>query len=231
VKGDNKPLDGKERLWAKIWDLSIETNCPWFVLSTYWGWVFGVFSKGRSRAWISSVIKYSDDDPTVLECLVYWICSSMRLPGGFEIPEVPEYVECVAMPLSMPTPDNASRLSSVDPSQSWSGDSEEMECDSYDGSRSDDTPVQTAFRIRPYPLLPRLEYVDKVQRWFADQVDVALLDMPPSDWRELSPAGSDVSDSSTSSISTVKDYRDHEVWEGGWLTGNPEEAQAGIYVH
>jgi hypothetical protein len=111
----------------------------------------------------------------------------------------------------------------------------ELDCDSYDGSRSDATPIPTAVRPHPHPLScePGHEpgYIDRVHRWFAGQVDVTALIISRQASGESSSSESDGWDSETSSTCTIKDHLDSKVWEGGWLTGNPEEAQAHIYVH
>ena len=31
----------------KVYDVCVARDCPWFVLTNYFGWVFGVFSKGK----------------------------------------------------------------------------------------------------------------------------------------------------------------------------------------
>lgn len=43
-----KPLKNPYRLWAKIYDVCSHNQSHWFVLTTYWGWVFGAFSQGKA---------------------------------------------------------------------------------------------------------------------------------------------------------------------------------------
>ncbi|KDQ60847.1 hypothetical protein JAAARDRAFT_55585 [Jaapia argillacea MUCL 33604] len=80
--------DSEHRIWAKLSDLCLSKHCPWFVLSTCWGWVFGAFSNGWTRAFVSPIISFDSEEPTVLSCLVYWFASSTGLPGTWKIPKV-----------------------------------------------------------------------------------------------------------------------------------------------
>jgi len=83
-------LKDDERIWGKLYDICVSRNCPYFVVTNYYGWVFGVFSKGWSTAFVGKVQKYDDREPTVLEHLLYWLSSSMNEPGTYRRPEVPE---------------------------------------------------------------------------------------------------------------------------------------------
>ncbi|KZT26223.1 hypothetical protein NEOLEDRAFT_1063653 [Neolentinus lepideus HHB14362 ss-1] len=78
----------EQRLWARIWDTCFNKQCPWFVLSNAGCWVFGTFTKGWRRAFVSPIIDIRSKKPTVLECLVYWLASAVGVPGGWVIPEV-----------------------------------------------------------------------------------------------------------------------------------------------
>lgn len=83
-----RPTTPHERLWYKVWDCCITRSCPWFVVSTYTHWVFGVFSNGWTAAFVSPVYSHDSHDPSVLQLLLFWLCSSMGLPGGWVVPEV-----------------------------------------------------------------------------------------------------------------------------------------------
>lgn len=43
---------------------------------------------GWTRAWITNIIAFNDLRPTVIETLIFWLASSLGIPGGFTIPEV-----------------------------------------------------------------------------------------------------------------------------------------------
>ncbi|KAI9446481.1 hypothetical protein H4582DRAFT_1906054 [Lactarius indigo] len=79
-----------ERIWGKLYDICVSRNSPYFAVTNYYGWVFGVFSKGWSTAFVGKVQKYADVTPTILEHLLYWLSSSMDEPGTYRRPEVPE---------------------------------------------------------------------------------------------------------------------------------------------
>ncbi|KAH7889719.1 hypothetical protein F5I97DRAFT_1846643 [Phlebopus sp. FC_14] len=75
-------------LWDKVWDSCVSGNSPWFIVSTYTDWVFGVFSAGWTASFVSPVFHYDSHGPTVLEVLLFWLVSAMNLPGGWVVPEV-----------------------------------------------------------------------------------------------------------------------------------------------
>ncbi|KAI0646957.1 hypothetical protein C8Q79DRAFT_1009114 [Trametes meyenii] len=87
-----KPLKSTERLWGKIWDVCAQKRSHWFVLTTYWGWVFGAFSPGRSRAFTSEIIPFDLKGPTVIQCLFFWftcaIAGLVHPHGAWAVPEV-----------------------------------------------------------------------------------------------------------------------------------------------
>ncbi|KAG8918926.1 hypothetical protein FRC01_001578 [Tulasnella sp. 417] len=76
----------EENAWAQIYDYCHGQGRHYFVLTTYEYWVFGVFSLNFTSAQVSDIIPYSHTEPTVLECITYWVQSSMFVPGCFEIP-------------------------------------------------------------------------------------------------------------------------------------------------
>lgn len=83
-----RPTTPHERLWYKLWDCCITRSCPWFVVSTYTHWVFGVFSSGWTAAVVSPAYSHDSHEPSVLQLLLFWLCSAMGLPGGWVVPEV-----------------------------------------------------------------------------------------------------------------------------------------------
>jgi len=81
-------LRGMEWLWSKVWDTCICRNCPWFIVTTYTHWVFGVFSAGWTASFVSPLYAFDSCTPTILEVLVFWLISAMGNPGGFAVPEI-----------------------------------------------------------------------------------------------------------------------------------------------
>ncbi|KAJ3817340.1 hypothetical protein F5880DRAFT_1626345 [Lentinula raphanica] len=73
-----------------LWDLCVRKNTPWFVLTSYNHWTFGMFSKGWTSAFVSGVYEYNHHHPTITECLTYWIASAMRLATTLRCPKVCE---------------------------------------------------------------------------------------------------------------------------------------------
>ncbi|KAI0831205.1 hypothetical protein BC628DRAFT_1311948 [Trametes gibbosa] len=85
-------MQSHDRLWGKIWDLCAQKHSHWFVLTTYWGWVFGAFSAGRTRAFTSHVIPFDTKEPTIVQYLFFWLSSAVasHVHGVWSIPEVSE---------------------------------------------------------------------------------------------------------------------------------------------
>ncbi|KAJ7275365.1 hypothetical protein B0H12DRAFT_1199468 [Mycena haematopus] len=112
------PLESKERLWGKIWDTCVSRNTPWFVLTSYNHWVFGAFSGGWTAAFVSPVYAFNAVCPSVMEWLMFWVASAMRLKGCQGIPKVceepaynPSEIPCTVYDvLSMGDPDSALAL-------------------------------------------------------------------------------------------------------------------------
>ncbi|KIK59898.1 hypothetical protein GYMLUDRAFT_44383 [Collybiopsis luxurians FD-317 M1] len=84
------PLNSTHRIWAKIFDMCVAKNTPWFVLTSYTHWTFGMFSTGWTAAFISGVYEYSASSPTIAECLTFWIASAMRIARVLQYPKVCE---------------------------------------------------------------------------------------------------------------------------------------------
>ncbi|KAF9227950.1 hypothetical protein BS17DRAFT_806237 [Gyrodon lividus] len=84
---DGTLFRGQEWLWSKVWDSCVSRNCPWFIVSTYTNWVFGVFSTGWTASFVSPVFAFDCHVPTILELLLFWLISAMGFPGGWVVPE------------------------------------------------------------------------------------------------------------------------------------------------
>ncbi|KAG8914549.1 hypothetical protein FRC01_004011 [Tulasnella sp. 417] len=83
---EKEKFSEEEKVWAQLYDYCHGQGHHYFILTTYDHWVFGVFSLNFTSAQVSDVIPYSHTEPTVLECITYWVQSSMFVPGCFEIP-------------------------------------------------------------------------------------------------------------------------------------------------
>ncbi|KAF8522826.1 hypothetical protein JB92DRAFT_3094165 [Gautieria morchelliformis] len=87
VDTENPPrYDRAEKIWAKLWDDCSLKKCPYFVLTVYDYWIFGVFVKGWTTAVVSDAIKRTDEKPSVLQWLVFWLASSMKIEGSWQPP-------------------------------------------------------------------------------------------------------------------------------------------------
>ncbi|EMD38512.1 hypothetical protein CERSUDRAFT_49297, partial [Gelatoporia subvermispora B] len=79
-----------ERLWAKIWDVSFQQKSRFFIVTTYWGWVWGAFSRAWTNGFVTRHCDFRESSPTILESSLYWLASAMELEGSWQVPEVSE---------------------------------------------------------------------------------------------------------------------------------------------
>lgn len=127
-EGTTRPLRGKERLWGKLWDTCVHNQTPFFILTSYQQWTFGMFSRGWTTAFVSPVIDAQSRSPTVMHALLYWLGSALRAPGGFVQPvEVAEPVHNIfSDDESEPSIAKPKKELEIAPSLSgWSGTSDE----------------------------------------------------------------------------------------------------------
>ncbi|KAG8943414.1 hypothetical protein FRC04_002879 [Tulasnella sp. 424] len=80
-----------QRVLAQVYDYCREQKHQFFIITTYEYWMFGVFSQDYTLAAVTEPLPYDHKGPTILQCITYWLQSSLFLPGSFEIPE--QYVE------------------------------------------------------------------------------------------------------------------------------------------
>ncbi|KDQ09266.1 hypothetical protein BOTBODRAFT_37184 [Botryobasidium botryosum FD-172 SS1] len=90
---NDEGLDKYQKLWCQIFDYVVAQGTHYFILSTYQGWVFGCFSEMYTAAWVTPPKRHDTRGPTIIQCLLYWIQSSMSAEGGFVIPEAPADAE------------------------------------------------------------------------------------------------------------------------------------------
>ncbi|KAJ3517155.1 hypothetical protein NLJ89_g690 [Agrocybe chaxingu] len=90
-------LASKHRLWAKIWDICQLNRASYFVLTSYTHWIFGTFSPGMRVGFISPIYLYNTaaPNPTLLETFIYWLCTSLSIPGTFTRPQVDEPISAM----------------------------------------------------------------------------------------------------------------------------------------
>ncbi|OJA18714.1 hypothetical protein AZE42_01261 [Rhizopogon vesiculosus] len=128
-EGNMRTLRGKERLWGNLWDTCVHKQTPFFVLTSYRQWVFGMFSRGWTTAFVSPVMDAQSRSPTVMHALLYWLGSALHAPGGFVQPvEVAEPVQNIlsdyGSALLMTAPEKELEIASS--LSSWSGKSDEL---------------------------------------------------------------------------------------------------------
>ncbi|KAF5365751.1 hypothetical protein D9758_003303 [Tetrapyrgos nigripes] len=157
-------LRSEERAWAKLWDICVTKKTPWFVLTSYNQWVFGMFTQGWTAAFVTKVYEYNSFEPTIVELLTFWIASAMGI-STFQCPKVPEPVH---LPPAFVTPlGNVAHFEAPAISESnWDGKS--MDAASSAGVFRSVSPVlsEDGLDERPIPVerLRNLD-MDMVQSW------------------------------------------------------------------
>lgn len=234
VDGSIPEYRSKHRLWSKIWDCCRTKDCHWFVLTNYSGWVFGAFSRGWTTAYVTHVFDYDESSPTILQCLMYWLGSSLGYRRGWKIPEGIEPIVDVDLPTSNQM--KPSYLEVTPSLSSWDANSEVVLENSLSVAGDDEI---ARLRLSPtgvkhlplpsvpdsLPMIPGLR--ESVLRWNRDVLkrDAAL---PSTYWtsRHNTPSvGAPTEYSENTDASTVKDFteRNDVVTTGAFLTSNPVE--------
>ncbi|KAF7363420.1 Microtubule associated protein [Mycena sanguinolenta] len=178
------PLESKERLWGKIWDTCVSRNTPWFVLTSYNHWVFGAFSEAWTVAFVTPTFAYDAVCPSVMEWLMFWVASAMRLKGCRGIPKVPEPV--ALGPVSIPPDNNADFATPANSESNWDGKSQDAPTSARARSMS---PVFSDGGLPGQADQPRHEIV---QEWMQNKVDSNWAQGPDIPSRAPSPARSDL---------------------------------------
>ncbi|KAF8512842.1 hypothetical protein BU17DRAFT_95878 [Hysterangium stoloniferum] len=75
-----------EKVWARLWDDCASKSCQFFAVTNYDCWVFGVFVNGTTRAICSPIVNAVDKESTVLQWVLFWMGSSMKLPHTWTPP-------------------------------------------------------------------------------------------------------------------------------------------------
>ncbi|KAH7883610.1 hypothetical protein F5I97DRAFT_1548033 [Phlebopus sp. FC_14] len=120
----HRRLRRKERLWAKLWEECRRKKCYYFIVTSYRQWIFGVFSGGRTNAFVSPPLDAGSREPTVLQAMLYWLASALGLGDGFQPPEVSESVNFMLGQFCVPSSDLGHVASAQNSSSSWEGKSE-----------------------------------------------------------------------------------------------------------
>ncbi|KAJ7582994.1 hypothetical protein C8J56DRAFT_791555 [Mycena floridula] len=69
----SEPFTSKARLWGKIWDTCVTSQCYYFVLTSYNKWAFGKFSEGYKDAYVTEAFDFNMQGPSIAELLLAWL--------------------------------------------------------------------------------------------------------------------------------------------------------------
>ncbi|KAA1471198.1 hypothetical protein DENSPDRAFT_837132 [Dentipellis sp. KUC8613] len=204
-------LHGKERLWAKVFDLCRANNCRYFIVSNYSGWVIGAFTKAWSRAFQSRIYFFDETKPSVLECLTYWLTSSIGIAGGFAIPTAPEPYISVQPPQVVQDLDDMTEHASE---STWAGKSDEAPSSAgvYGGAVSTDGLPPPWAPIYRKPSIAQMQQKD----FFIHDWNNSVPSNEP--FAVQSNAGGSMTLSHWSSDTTVQKASTVHAYGGSWLT-------------
>ncbi|PVF98692.1 hypothetical protein CPB86DRAFT_344398 [Serendipita vermifera] len=133
-----RQFTGKERLWAKVYDVCTRQNCRWFLVTTYDKWCIGVFSKAYQAAFVSLEVPTqkpwlfpSACPPTTpMQAIFFWLASCMGVKGTYVPDLVMESVH-QPQPITSPTRRSVEAKRGRDPIVFQASDSEEEEDDDF----------------------------------------------------------------------------------------------------
>lgn len=58
--------------WSRSWGATKRLGCQYYVLTDWQRWAFGVFDDKREHGWVSPVVDYAAEGPSVMQTLFYW---------------------------------------------------------------------------------------------------------------------------------------------------------------
>ncbi|KAI0341686.1 hypothetical protein BDW22DRAFT_259794 [Trametopsis cervina] len=218
----------KERMWAKVWDFCARRGCNYFVVTTYWGWAFGNFSRGKTRGFITSVRPHDTISPTILEALTFWFGSAMDISGGWMIPEVAEPVFDVnlGVPDLMLPPETYVRFDSPAPSESiWHADSQANDDSMSIAERQEVLQIVTSpTGVEDAPIPPPTfqnafhDLTENVLNWQLTGTSYHVHGLPPSAFQVPSEISSAITVSSAASTCNEERHTN-----GDWLSQRPSD--------
>jgi hypothetical protein len=71
--------------WSRTWGACKRLQTKYWVLTDWQRWAFGCFNDDGTHAWVSPIMHYNDQGPTILETLFYWAESSKRDVNSFNL--------------------------------------------------------------------------------------------------------------------------------------------------
>ncbi|KAF8581474.1 hypothetical protein K439DRAFT_1662270 [Ramaria rubella] len=108
-----------DRMWAYLYDLCFDFDCPFFVVTSYDQWIFGVFSKHYTNAWFTPTLHFDNKPISIIEIFTFWIHASFGKPNTLNPPSV--YLE------KKLTPENLEKEQQAHAKRFREDDEEELE--------------------------------------------------------------------------------------------------------
>lgn len=223
---DNGPLRAKERLWAKLWDISVRRQSAYFIVTSYQQWVFGVFSRGYTNAFVSPPVDAQSRNPTVLQAILYWLASALAVEDGYAAPHVPEPVGYVMGNIVVPPSDTGDdQVTIPDSLSSWTNKSEEpgssacaAEVIPFVPSEKGNPADASISYVPPRDLIATRCMVERWRQTLPGYHNMRDVEASPSSYHE-SPSRStdDLSDESAWTVSS-DDHTEVGETKGHWLT-------------
>jgi hypothetical protein len=58
--------------WSRTWGATKRLACTHWVLTDWKRWVFGTFNESRTHGFVSPIIPFDAQNPSILQALLYW---------------------------------------------------------------------------------------------------------------------------------------------------------------
>ncbi|KAL4069596.1 hypothetical protein V8B97DRAFT_1968151 [Scleroderma yunnanense] len=212
---DNGPLRAKERLWAKLWDSCVRRQSTYFIVTSYQQWVFGVFSRGFTNAFVSPPIDARSRDPTVMHAILYWLVSALAVEDGYAAPHVPEPVGYVMGDIVIPPSDTGDdKVTIPDSLSSWTDKSEEA--------------ASSAHAAEVIPLLPsEMGNPEDSSTPYIAQRSLTATRCMVERWRQTLPSYRSVRDAEAPPLSCLDRWTDDLFDESAWSVSSDDHTEVG----
>ncbi|WVR04016.1 hypothetical protein IAU60_001015 [Kwoniella sp. DSM 27419] len=93
--------------WSRSYGATKRLDCQYYVLTDWQRWTFGCFNQDRSHGWVSPMLEYNAEDPSVMQALLFWARTAVGVNDTWK----PEQKDVSSLPKLFPA-NPARRISS-----------------------------------------------------------------------------------------------------------------------
>ncbi|ORX36378.1 hypothetical protein BD324DRAFT_491848 [Kockovaella imperatae] len=70
--------------WSRSWGATKRLGCDYWVLTDWQRWVFGKFDTPKEHGWVSPILNFDSENPSILQALFYWCRSAIGDTNGYK---------------------------------------------------------------------------------------------------------------------------------------------------